>query len=779
MKRILTVVLCLAMVAGMALTVRADDFVLSQTWDDSILAGGIFDMYAWVGGDTDGYTYQWQVDLAFGDGSWSNLEDNADPYGYSGTKTYHMQMITPIGNGYINGTGWEDIPFRCVVTDKKTGVSRSTPNIFMNVFSSDDLTEFMAEKGIRLYTPSVAGASEATTSDDKTFYTSTEAGKTVKFLCGFNPPQNNPLMGRSDMVGKVEVWITEAGKTVKKEDGCSYTPYTIGRDAVTAEFKLHYTLGIHDMGYYETKTVKLSTSAPTVIGRGTAKQEMSLLKEPYSQSQKLVTIPRGQTVDVHTNSGSWYQVSYAGYVGYVAGSALSFEESKPAIDHVNVNIAAPGAGNIPATSCTVTPNTCMVTSVEWLDKTTDRFMEPGERFVKGHDYQLVIWAAAKEGYEFKLDGRDNMLTTATINGNLPAFTSRAYEQIIGKVIDIRYDFKNVQEAVAPHTCKPKAVARVAPTCTKAGREAYYKCSCGMAYADAAALNSVDLSTWGILPALGHKAGSWTGNATQHSQKCSLCQQMIPETTGQHTGGEATCNQKAICTTCGMQYGQLADHRWSPKRHAVDATGHAYQCADCKGYDTVIPHTPGPEATQKEPQVCTVCQYILKPADNHTHKLTKVEAVAATCVVSGNRDYYTCDGCSEWFWDEAGTKPIANRSDVQMEALGHFAERWSLDPEQHWQNCIVCSGEIAREEHRDQNEDGKCDVCENTSQGEAPAVQTEEPQQQETEPVEQIERPKPAGQNMYLWITLFAVIFATSLAVTVLVAKKKNKKEGSV
>lgn len=765
--------LCIPTAAG----ATGDDFSVGQTWDDSILAGGIYDMYAWVGENPDDYTFQWQVDVGFGEGRWSDLEDNADPYGYAGTDTYHLQLITPRTNGYIIGTGWENIPFQCVITNKKTGVTKSTASMFMKVFTSDDLEELMAEKGIELYTPGVDGASKSTTTDDITYYTTAEAGKPLKFLCGFNPPQNNQLMGRSDMVGNVELWITENGKTVRCEDGAAYMPYTIGKNAVTAEFKLHYTLGIHDLGYYQTKTLKLSTSEPTIVGRGTAKQEMSLLKEPYSQPQKLITIPRGASVNVHTNSGSWYQVSYNGHVGYVAGSSLNYENYRPIIEHVDVTISEPVAGALPATSCSVSPDSCYVTSVEWLDKTSDHFMELGERFQQGHQYQLVIWATAKDGYEFKLDGSDRMLTTAIINDTLPAYTSRAYEQIIGKVIDIRFDFSKVHDAPEPHTCVPVLVPKVEPTCTQSGKEAYYCCKCGMCYSDPQGKNAVDISTWGKIAALGHLETAYQSDADTHYMICGRqgCGEELSKYRGAHTGGNATCMQNGKCLVCGYAYQERTDHRWSPKYHPVDATGHAYQCADCKEYDTLVPHEPGPEATDTEPQRCTVCQYILVPAGNHTHKLTKVEAVAATCLTPGSQAYYTCDGCEDWFRDEAGNERILDRKDIILEPLGHFAERWQADGENHWQSCIVCLTEITREKHQDNDHNGMCDICDSKI-GEGPTQTDPKATEKEEERSAQPDDPAESPQTIewYLWVLLFLVMFAASLTATVIILKKRNE-----
>ena len=800
MKKITCLFLCVFLLLPvLAAPVSAYDFEVGQNWDSSILAGGIYDMYVWVGDDADDYTYQWQADAGFGKGHWFNLEDNADPYGYSGTKTYHLQLITPISNSYIIGTGWEDIPFQCVVTHKATGATRTSASMFMKVFTSDNLSDVLAEKGIELYDPYIQGAGRPTTTDDKTYYSTVTAGKQISLTCGYKPPQNDPFLERSEIEGDIEVWVTEDGKTVKKDNSALYTPYVIGKDAVTIEYRLHYTLGIHDMGYLDTKVLKLSTTAPDIVGRGTAKQEMSLLKEPYSQSQKLVTIPKGAEVMVHTNSGSWYQVSYRDYVGYVAGSSLNYEDYTPVIDHVNVQIAEPLAGNIPATSNTITPDSCFATSVEWLDLTLDRFMESGERFIKGHDYQLVIWASAKPGYRFKLDGNDNMLTTATINGNLPAYTSRAYEQIIGKVIDIRYDFYNVQETDGRHTCKPKLVERVEPSCGKDGHEAYYKCACGLTYMDANAQYAVNISTWGVIPAPDHTPSDWRITQVYHYKVCTTCGELLTEE--DHKGGNATCLEPGVCTVCGEAYLQttenhtpdtskwiargemyhfhkcilcgahcdIEDHIWSPRQHPVDASGHAYQCAGCMGYDIIYPHTPGPEATETDPQTCTECGYIITPAINHTHNPTKVPAQEATCTQPGSVEYYTCDGCSDLFADEACTVKL---SDIVIEPTGHEASAvWSFDNDHHWQVCSNCNMVLMPTTGIHQNENGKCSTCDYRFDGEENTPQQTEPADPQ-KPADKKDNGKKLGWPMAVMIGL--VTFGLAVTVTVIVLKKKSK-----
>lgn len=69
-------------------------------------------------------------------------------------------------------------------------------------------------------------------------------------------------------------------------------------------------------------------------------------------------------------------------------------------------------------------------------------------------------------------------------------------------------------------------------------------------------------------------------------------------------------------------------------------------------------------------------------DDHTHSLTKVDAVDSTCTTAGNTAYYACD-CGSYFSDAEGKTSVAKDSWI-IEALGHS----------------------------DYNEDGVCDECRN-------------------------------------------------------------------
>ncbi len=98
---------------------------------------------------------------------------------------------------------------------------------------------------------------------------------------------------------------------------------------------------------------------------------------------------------------------------------------------------------------------------------------------------------------------------------------------------------------------------------------------------------------------------------------------------EHTGGTATCTQKAICDTCKEEYGDLA------------------------------PHT-----------------------------LTKTEAVPATCTAAGNEAYWICSACGKMFSDESGTTEI--KSIPTTPAFGHkYGTDWKSDADSHWHECTVC------------------------------------------------------------------------------------------
>ena len=218
------------------------------------------------------------------------------------------------------------------------------------------------------------------------------------------------------------------------------------------------------------------------------------------------------------------------------------------------NVPTPVAGNTPSFSFTLGAN-CYgfypTEPVTWYDETAKRFLKSDDTFIQGHRYRVQIWLAAdrENGYTFKVTN-GNPDVNVTLNSFTPDSVVTAYEQDPREVISIGYTFP----ACKAHTCAPTLVAKQEPTCLMPGFKAYYECSCGKCFEDAAGKKEItDMDGYGILAALGHVEGSWSYNGTHHYKKCTRCQEVIPGTTDAHIGGNASISQTGICSICGSSY----------------------------------------------------------------------------------------------------------------------------------------------------------------------------------------------------------------------------------
>ena len=139
------------------------------------------------------------------------------------------------------------------------------------------------------------------------------------------------------------------------------------------------------------------------------------------------------------------------------------------------------------------------------------------------------------------------------------------------------------------------------------------------------------------------ASVWTTDETDHWKECQTvgCGNIIDK--AHHSGGEATCVNKAICEVCKIEYGDVdaTNHKHTEIRDAKPATeqekgytGDTW-CIDCNKKITT-----GSEIAMLE------------------HKLTLVEAKDATVTEQGNIKYYYCENCGKYFADVAGAKEIS-------------------------------------------------------------------------------------------------------------------------
>ena len=161
--------------------------------------------------------------------------------------------------------------------------------------------------------------------------------------------------------------------------------------------------------------------------------------------------------------------------------------------------------------------------------------------------------------------------------------------------------------------------------------------------------------------------------------CDVCGKKMSD----HTGGTATCKDKATCTICGQKYGDLAAHNYKTE-WSKDKNKHWHECSVCGDKKDEAAHTPGAPATETTPQTCTICGYVIKAALGHTHNFNQKNTSetylksAATCTKKAVY-YYSCT-CGE-----KGTETFES-GDL---AAHSYKTEWSKDSTKHWHECSVC------------------------------------------------------------------------------------------
>ena len=183
----------------------------------------------------------------------------------------------------------------------------------------------------------------------------------------------------------------------------------------------------------------------------------------------------------------------------------------------------------------------------------------------------------------------------------------------------------------------------AATCTE--KAVYYKsCAvCGLSSegtADEAAFFSGN--------ALDHNWGAWTSNENgTHTRTCTVdgC------SAGTQTENCIDANKNHKCDICDYIISECAD---ANKDHKCDYCG-----------KKLTEHTGG-KATCMDKAKCEVCgaEYGELDPKNHTN-LKHFPAKAATKTTEGNIEYWYCEGCGKYFSDKDGTKEIKKADTVTV------------------------------------------------------------------------------------------------------------------
>ena len=218
--------------------------------------------------------------------------------------------------------------------------------------------------------------------------------------------------------------------------------------------------------------------------------------------------------------------------------------------------------------------------------------------------------------------------------------------------------------------------------------------CGQKYGDLAAHNyKTEWSTdetnhWHECSVCGDKKDVAAHTDANNDHNCDVCGKKMSD----HTGGTATCKDKATCTICGQKYGELAAHNYKTE-WSTDETNHWHECSVCGNKKDEAAHKPGAAATETTPQTCTACGYVIKEATGHVHSYTekntdaKYLKSAATCTAKAVY-YYSCS-CGE-----KGTKTFESG-----ETLAHtWTPKWANNDSKHWHECTICKTKDDEADH---------------------------------------------------------------------------------
>ncbi|MFR1433733.1 MAG: DUF4886 domain-containing protein [Acutalibacteraceae bacterium] len=220
-----------------------------------------------------------------------------------------------------------------------------------------------------------------------------------------------------------------------------------------------------------------------------------------------------------------------------------------------------------------------------------------------------------------------------------------------------------------HTHNLVAVAAKPASCTANGNTAYWQCTkCQKCYADADASDEIAIEDT-VIGKLDHNYSVLQKDNDNHWYKCAHCDAVTAAEA--HSGGTATCTEKAVCSVCRTEYGEVdsTKHGETEIRDAVAATeesegytGDTY-CKDCG---------------KKIASGTTI------PKLDHTHNLVKTEAKAATHYEAGNMEYYRCSACGKYYKDSAAT--VETTLEEVTIAKGEHSYSYKADASGHWQEC---------------------------------------------------------------------------------------------
>lgn len=274
----------------------------------------------------------------------------------------------------------------------------------------------------------------------------------------------------------------------------------------------------------------------------------------------------------------------------------------------------------------------------------------------------------------------------------------------------------------------EGVETKAPTCTEAGVKTFTCSQCHNTKTEPISALGHDWGAWNVMtPATETTEGSETRTCQRdgnHTETRSIPKLDHTHTMVHHSAVDADCGTGTpgnieywVCSGCKKVFSDKdgaheinLENTVIPPDHnpstawSFDESSHWYECKKCKEKLDFAAHDYDDDIDTD----CNICGYSRTITPPHTHSLTLVPAIQATCSSVGNREHYRCTDCDKLFRDDAGTQELT-AEEVVIEKLSHTPEPIPAVP-------ATC-------EQSGMTEGSKCSVCQEviTAQTTIPAL----------------------------------------------------------
>ena len=352
-----------------------------------------------------------------------------------------------------------------------------------------------------------------------------------------------------------------------------------------------------------------------------------------------------------------------------------------------------------------------------------------------HQKKENVVTANKLGHDYAVDFTEDKPATCTENGSKSRHCSRCDAKTDVTVIPATGHKPVTDAAVAP-TCTQtgltegkrcsvcntvlvkqtiveklphrwdEGVETKAPTCTEAGVKTFTCSQCHNTKTEPISALGHDWGAWNVMtPATETTEGSETRTCQRdgnHTETRSIPKLDHTHNMEYHPAVDADCGTGTpgnieywVCSGCKKVFSDAdgrdeitLDQTVIPPDHVLDTawsfdeSNHWHECKKCGQKPDSAAHV----YDDGDDETCNICDYTRAIIPPHTHSLTLVPAVPATCVSAGNIAYYRCAECRQMFRDDGGAEPVTE-AEVKLSPLGHApSSDWSHDASGHWHTC---------------------------------------------------------------------------------------------